>query len=228
MKKIYLKIIIGIPTYLILTMAVMFGLGGNWAWLPGWRFTILFIGMILSTLLILIKDPGLMKERMKSPYQKDQNMWDKILLTFTFIFFMGWLVIMPLDSQRFGWTQEFPLWIQIIGVVGFLLSIILLSATFKQNTYLAPVVKIQKERGHKVISTGLYGYIRHPMYAAIYLMVISSALLLSSMWGIYTSVALIITLTIRSILEEKMLAKNLEGYKEYMKKVKARFIPFIF
>jgi protein-S-isoprenylcysteine O-methyltransferase Ste14 len=98
----------------------------------------------------------------------------------------------------------------------------------RENTFAAPVVKMQKERGQKVISTGMYGIIRHPMYAGAVLLFISTPLLLGSIYGLAIGLLLIVTLATRSLGEEAMLRQELDGYSDYMNKVKWRIIPFVF
>ena len=102
----------------------------------------------------------------------------------------------------------------------------LMALTFKQNAYLVKVVKVQEKQ--KVVDTGLYAYVRHPMYSALFMLMFGGSILLESLYGIYTCIAIVIIMTIRAIFEEKKLKKELEGYDEYMKKVKSRFIPYIF
>ena len=135
---------------------------------------------------------------------------------------------MPLDARRFGWSPEFPLWIKIMGTLLFILAFIILFSALEENTFAAPVVKMQKERRQKVISTGLYGIVRHPMYLGGSLLFIGGALLLGSVYGLAMGLLLIIIIAVRSIGEEEMLRQELDGYNEYMKEVKWRLIPFVF
>jgi protein-S-isoprenylcysteine O-methyltransferase Ste14 len=108
------------------------------------------------------------------------------------------------------------------------LSFLLIFLTFKENSFAAPVVKLQKERGQKVISTGVYGIVRHPMYAGAIFLLLGPPLLMGSVCGVVLGIAMILMLAIRSISEEETLRQGLEGYDDYMKKVRWRMIPFIF
>ena len=101
-------------------------------------------------------------------------------------------------------------------------------SALKENTFAAPVIKMQKERGQKVISTGLYGIVRHPMYSGATLLFIAAPLLLGSLYGLAVGLLLIITIAVRSIGEEQMLRQELDGYNDYMRRVKWRLIPFVF
>jgi protein-S-isoprenylcysteine O-methyltransferase Ste14 len=204
-------------------------LSGDWHWTEGWVFSIIFCSLSFATLVYLyVKDPALLNERFGSPVQKDQKSWDKILLSFFLLGFLIWFGIMPLDAKRFNWSPEFPLWIKIGGTLLFILAFIVIFGALKANTFAAPVVKMQKERGHRVISTGLYGIVRHPMYSGAILLFIGGPLLLGSVYGLAIGLLLIITIAVRSLGEEEMLWRELDGYNEYMKKVKWRFIPFVF
>jgi protein-S-isoprenylcysteine O-methyltransferase Ste14 len=153
---------------------------------------------------------------------------DKFLLSFFFIDFLVWFAIMPLDAKRFGWSPAFPFWVKATGTVLLVLASVIVFEALKENTFAAPVVKMQKERGQHVISTGLYGIVRHPMYTGAVLMFIAGPLLLGSVFGLIMGLVLIVTIAVRSIGEETMLKQELEGYSDYMKKVKWRMIPFVF
>ena len=106
-------------------------------------------------------------------------------------------------------------------------SFYLFFLTFRENTYLSTVVRIQEDRGQTVISTGPYHYVRHPMYAGMLIFMVGTSLLLGSWHGILFGVIFILLLIRRTILEERTLLKELPGYKDYMAKVKYRFIPYV-
>jgi protein-S-isoprenylcysteine O-methyltransferase Ste14 len=215
--------------YLAFFPVILFVLAGDWRWIEGWIFSIIFLLMCFSTVLYLyFYDPALLKERFGSPIQPTQKSWDKVLLSVFVIDFLVWFAIMPLDARRFGWSPAFPLWLKAMGTVLLILSIVMMFEALRENTFAAPVVKMQKERGQKVISTGMYGVVRHPMYAGALLLFVAGPLLLGSVWGLIMAGVMIVTIAVRSIGEESMLKQELEGYSDYMKKVKWRMIPFVF
>lgn len=221
--------LIGAFFYLLLFPVILLFLAGDWRWTEGWLFSIIFYVMCSANLLYLhFKDPALLKERFGSPVQKEQKGWDKVVLLLFFLEFLVWFAIMPLDAHRFGWSPVFPLWTRITGVILLILAMVLLFEAMRENTFAAPVVKMQKERGQHVISTGMYGIVRHPMYAGAVLLFISAPLLLGSLYGLALGLLLIVTIAARSIGEEAMLRRELDGYSDYMKKVKWRIIPFVF
>lgn len=221
--------LIGSFIYLALFPVILFVLAGDWRWIEGWLFSIIFMTLCFATLLYLyFYDPALLEERFGSPFQPSQKGWDKVLLSLFFVDFLVWFAIMPLDAKRFHWSPTFPLWLKAIGTVLLALSIVLVFEALRENTFAAPVVKMQKERGQTVVSTGMYGVVRHPMYAGALLLFVAGPLLLGSVWGLIVSLILIVTIAVRSIGEEAMLKQELEGYSDYMRRVKWRMIPFVF
>ena len=222
------KLVVAI-CYLLVFPLILLYLGGDWRWLEGWLFSIIFLLICLVTLVYLyFYDPDLLNERFGSPFQEAQKPWDKVLLSFFFIDFLVWFAIMPLDARRFNWSPAFPFWLKLTGTALLAISGYILFGALKENTFAAPVVKMQKERGQKVISTGLYAIVRHPMYAGATLLFIAGPLLLGSVLGLGMGLVLIVTIAARSVGEEAMLKQELDGYGDYMKRVKWRMIPFVF
>lgn len=229
MDTVPLSKLIGSFFYLLFFSVILFFLAGDWRWLDGWVFSIIFLLMCYGTLVFLyFHDPALLKERFGSPIQQAQKPWDKVLLSLFFVEFIVWFAIMPLDARRFGWSPPFPPSIRGTGALLQIVSTYIVFAALKENTFAAPVVKMQKERGQKVISTGPYAMVRHPMYAGATLLFISAPLLLSSIYGLALSLLLIVTIGARSVGEEAMLKEELDGYRDYMRKVKWRMIPYVF
>ena len=221
--------VIGSLFYLLLFPVILFFLAGDWRWIEGWVYSVIFLLMSFGTLVYLyFHDPALLKERFGSPVQQTQKPWDKVLLLLFFVEFIVWFAMMPLDARRFGWSPPFPFWIRATGALLQIIATYFVFEALRENTFAAPVVKMQKERGQKVISTGLYGVVRHPMYAGATLLFISAPLLLGSIVGLVIGLVLILTIGARAVGEEAMLKEELEGYRAYMQKVKWRMIPFVF
>ena len=215
--------------YLAFFPLILFLLAGDWRWLEGWIFSAIFVGGSCATLLYLyFTDPALLNERYGSPVQKEQKAWDKVLLVLFFVEFLVWFVIMPLDAKRYAWTLPYSQGVRMAGMILLLAGFYILFAALRENTFAAPVVKMQKERGQHVISSGPYALVRHPMYAGALLLFISGPMLLSSNYGLALGLVLIVTIAIRSLGEEAMLKEELPGYCEYMQKVRWRMIPFVF
>ena len=137
--------------------------------------------------------------------------------------FIAWLVFMAWDAREHAFV--FPLWAQVLGVLGFVAGLYGGYLTFRENSYAAPVVKMQE--GHKVIDTGVYAYVRHPMYAGALLYLIGIPLLLGSWWGLAVTPFLILGIAWRAVHEEDMLRQELPGYADYAARVRYRFVPGI-
>ena len=216
-----------IITILIFPAVILF-LSGNWLWLEGWIFSLWFDAMVLSNVMYLyLKDPALLAERSKAPGSDNQKQWDKYLVIVIYFMALVWFIIMPLDAKRFGWSPLFPVWLKVLGGVALLPALYLIYQATVENTYLSTLVRIQTERNQHVISTGVYGFVRHPLYLGCLLMTLGAPLLLGSMYGFIIGVIAIIVLVGRIIGEENMLVNGLEGYEEYKKKVKYRLVPFV-
>jgi protein-S-isoprenylcysteine O-methyltransferase Ste14 len=197
------------------------------AWPAGWIFLGLFFGFFLAVNAWLFKhNPELLQERTRFLGTSDQRGWDKVLFPLLELLCLLWLIIMALDAVRFHWSQ-IPAWLRVSGAVILLCSFYLLWMVFWENSYLSPVVRIQKERAQTVISTGPYHYVRHPMYCAIIIFVAGTALLLGSWFGLLFGLILVVVLAWRAVLEERTLRQELPGYAAYMAQVKYRFIPYL-
>ncbi|MGZ3322898.1 MAG: methyltransferase family protein, partial [Xanthobacteraceae bacterium] len=157
-------------------------------------------------------------------FQAAQKTWDKVFMATVFVLWTGWLVLMALDAVRFGWSQM-PVWAQALGAVLIALCMYVACLTFRENSYAAPVVKIARERGHRVVSSGLYAYVRHPMYAGALLFFIGTPLLLGSWFGLAAAPMLVVVLAARAVMEERMLAEELPGYRDYATRVRYRLVP---
>jgi protein-S-isoprenylcysteine O-methyltransferase Ste14 len=168
-------------------------------------------------------DPGLLAERMRPPIQRGQPLADKLLMGAFIPLWFGWFVLMGFD-RRFGWSGV-PGALKILGAVLLCLGIWLSFEVLKENSYAATAVRVQKERGHKVVSTGPYAYVRHPMYASVLLIGAGTPLLLGSRWGLLAVPLFAVVFGFRAVMEERVLTAELEGYADYANRVRYRFVP---
>jgi protein-S-isoprenylcysteine O-methyltransferase Ste14 len=207
---------------LMITALPLFLAAGTLAWPAGWIYLILLYGWLFIGILLLLRyNPGLLAERINvSP--SNQKAWDKVFVLLLNVFFFTWLILMPLDAVRFHWS-EMPIFLQVVGAVAMVVSFILMSLVFRENSYLSATVRVQEERGQKVITTGPYHYVRHPMYAGGLFMFLGTPLLLGSWYGFLFLPALLV----RAVLEERTLRDELPGYDAYMAQVKYRLIPYV-
>lgn len=200
---------------------VLFISAGTFLWIEAWIYLLLFLTFFLVVVLYFSKhDPELLQKRAKPKFKEK---WDKIVMVLMGFGF-GPVLILPGFDKRFGWSNV-PLLVEIIGFVGFSLSLVFLFLVMKANTFLSKAVEIQE--GHKVITTGPYRIVRHPMYSAFILFMVSDCLALGSLYSLIPAAIGVVGLVIRTILEDKLLHEELEGYKEYAQKTKYRLIPLI-
>jgi protein-S-isoprenylcysteine O-methyltransferase Ste14 len=221
-----MKVWIGFARGILISALPLFAAAGTLLWPAAWAYLALVFGPgLLITLVLAKRDPALLEERMKPLVQKDQPLWDRILLSTFLALWLGWFVLMGLDA-RFGWLAM-AVWLQWIGAAGILLTMWIWFLIFRENTFLAPVVKIQKERGHKVISSGPYAIVRHPMYATALVFFAATALLLGSWYGLAGALLLAAWLVVRTALEDRELKRGLAGYTDYAARVRYRLVPLI-
>lgn len=214
--------------WLLACPAIILFLSGDWLWVEGWIFDVWFLAVCASTITYLLrKDPALLAERFKHPGTGNQKKWDAYFVVGLVIAFLAWLVIMPIDAKRYGWTPDFPLWSKVLGGMELAISFFFLYRSYTDNTFVSPLVRIQTERKQRVVSTGVYGLVRHPMYLGAIFMLTGAPILLGSQYGILMGGMISFLVAGRIIGEEKMLVEELEGYADYKKEVRYRLIPFV-
>jgi protein-S-isoprenylcysteine O-methyltransferase Ste14 len=207
--------------------AVLFTAAGTTQWPAGWAFLALFFGFVIAlTVWLLRYNPSLLTERMTGIGKSDQKTWDKVFFVLLNVLFITWLVVMPLDVVRFHWSNV-PAALQIVGALALVVSFYFFYRTFKENAYLSPAVRIQSDRGQHVVTTGPYHYVRHPMYAAATIFLVSTSLLLGSWLGVLAALALILAIAFRVTREEQTLSQELPGYADYMAQVRYRLVPHV-
>ncbi|ACV61457.1 Isoprenylcysteine carboxyl methyltransferase [Desulfofarcimen acetoxidans DSM 771] len=212
----------------LLFIAVILFLAGDWFWIEGWVFIVFWLTMTLSIGIYLsVNDPELLAERSKMPGSDNQKGWDKYYQSFAYVSLIAWVIIMPLDAKRYAWSPYFPVWLKAIGGVALLPSLYFLFQSVATNTFASTMVRIQTERKQHVISTGVYGFVRHPMYLGNLLMLVGTPLMLGSIYGLIIGLIGIFLMAVRIIGEERMLINELEGYEDYKKKIRYRLIPFV-
>jgi len=227
-KKLTAGQIIFTVFYLLLWPAIFLFLSGDWLWLEGWIFAFWFLVTTIGvTVYLYFKDPGLLAERYRRPGTGNQKSWDQLLFAGIMLAFLAWVAIIPLDGKRFRWTAHCPTILKSAGGIMLLLSTFFLFRAFTDNTFLSPLVRVQRERQQQLVTTGVYGFVRHPMYLGALLMMIGAPLLMGSYFGVGTGLLIILLMAIRTLGEEKMLMEEFEEYAAYKKKVPYRFIPFI-
>lgn len=218
---LFTKAILFLIVGMLFVAALVFLPAGTLAFANGWLLMgILFVPMSAMGAVMYLKAPELLKKRLS---HKEKQGEQKAVVSFSALMFMASFVVSGLDF-RFGWSAV-PGWLVALAAVLFLIGYGLYAEVLRENAYLSRVVEVQA--GQKVISTGLYGVVRHPMYSATLLMFLAMPVVLGSWWGLLIQLVYPVLIIIRLQAEERLLMQELDGYAEYRRKVRYRLIPWI-
>ena len=219
--KLLFSALIKVTLGILLVGALIFLPAGTLAFAKGWLLLgLLFIPMLIAGFVMLFKAPKLLAKRLDA---KEKQGDQKLVVAMSGLMFVAGFVVAGLD-YRYSWSRM-PMAVTVASSVLFLVAYGLYAEVLRENAYLSRTVKV--EEGQTVISTGLYGIIRHPMYAATILLFIMMPLVLGSWYAAIIFLAYPVLIVIRLSGEEKLLLKELPGYGQYREKVKYRIIPFI-
>ena len=220
-KKLFIEAISKFLLGVIFVGLLIFFPAGTISYVNGWIFMgILFVPMFFAGLVMMAKNPNLLRSRLNAKEkQKDQSLVVKLS---GLMFLLGFIIAGL--NYRFGW-YVLSLRSSIIAAIVFLLAYLLYAEVLRENAYLSRTIEVQENQ--KVIDTGLYGVVRHPMYSATILLFLSMPMVLGSIYSFIIFLVYPIIIAMRIKGEEEFLEKELEGYKEYKNKVKYRMIPFI-
>ncbi|MBV9653152.1 MAG: isoprenylcysteine carboxylmethyltransferase family protein [Acetobacteraceae bacterium] len=204
---------------------LLLGTAGDPRWLNGW----LLIGELAAFCYPLgfwlhRHDPALLAARLSPPFHRDQKTWDRVFMALAGLSFVAWMALMALDARRFAWSSM-PAWLQPAGVLLIAACLSVAWVTFRFNSFAAPQVRVQADRGQRVITDGPYRVVRHPMYAGAALLFIGAPLLLGSWWGLAVAPLLIAGTAARAVGEERVLRRELAGYDAYAQRVRYRLLP---
>jgi len=217
-KRKFLKLLVLFP---ILICVFLFLPAGSFKFWEAWVYSVaLFIPMVITVSYLIKKDPALLERRMKLKEKEKKQKF--IVKIFRLPFIIGFLI--PGFDYRFNWSEVSPVIIVLANVMVFL-GYYIVFLVFKENTYTSRIVEVEK--GQKVITTGPYAIVRHPMYAGSILMFLFTPLALGSWWALIVFIFLPLILIIRTLNEENVLSRDLPGYKEYCEKTRYRLIPYI-
>ena len=206
---------------------IIFGAAGTLSYTGGW----LYLGeMVAASIIFALNmtrvDPGLMRERLKPPVQKDQPLADKLILVPILLLIFAGMGFMAADCRALA-RSSMPPSVQWAGCGLLLAALLFMYWTMRTNSFAAPVVKIQKDRSQAVITTGPYAIVRHPLYFGALFYMAATSLVLGSWWGLLTVPVLALLFGIRIGVEEKTLRAGLGGYDDYARRVRWRLIPHI-
>lgn len=219
--KLFISAITKFLLGVILVGLLLFLPAGTLNWFGGWLFmAILFIPMFCAGVVMMIKNPGLLASRLDA---KEKRGKQSIVVKLSGLMFLCGFIVAGL-GVRFDWYR-LPTPVCIGGAVVFIVAYMLYAEVLRENTYLSRTIEVQE--GQKVIDTGLYGIVRHPMYSVTLLLFLSMPIVLGSVWAFLIFLVYPFIIAARLKDEEKFLEEELEGYREYKQKVKYRLIPFI-
>ncbi|HXB28308.1 MAG TPA: isoprenylcysteine carboxylmethyltransferase family protein [Puia sp.] len=211
--------------WLIVIMSLLFFLpAGTFNYWQAWVYLIIFgTSSLLITLFLMKKDVELLKRRIHAGAAAENERIQKIIQAFAQLIFIG-IMIIPGFDHRFAWS-DVPVYLEVTGDIFVALGFFIVFLVFKENTFTSAIIEIAENQ--KVISTGPYKFVRHPMYSGALLLLIFTPFALGSFWAFPFVIVMIIIIIYRLLDEEKFLSKNLDGYKSYCQKTRFRLIPRI-
>ena len=219
--KLFLSAIAKFALGVVLLGVLIFLPGGTLAYPQGWLLMgILFVPMFIAGLIMMAKNPNLLRSRLSA---KEKEREQSLVVKLSGLMFLVGFVLAGL-SFRYGWWM-LPRWVSIAGAVLFLGSYALYAEVLRENTWLSRTIEVQE--GQQVVSTGMYGVVRHPMYMATLVLFLSMPLVLGSALAFLVFLAYPAIIVKRLLNEEQVLARELPGYTEYLQKARWRLIPFI-
>lgn len=221
-KSLFIEAMAKVFAGVVMMGLLLFAPAGTLNYPEGWRLMgVLFIPMFLAGIVMMIKSPSLLRKRLSA---KEKLGEQKLVILLSGVMFIAAFVL-----AGFSFRYDFlllPKWISFVGCAAFLLAYVLYAFVLRENEFLSRTIEVQE--GQRVVDTGLYGVVRHPMYSATILLFLSMPLVLRSLLSLIVLLAYPAIIIKRLRSEENFLAQNLAGYAEYMKKVRWRLIPFIF
>lgn len=219
--KLFISAISKLVIGLVAMATLLFAPAGTLAFPGAWRLLmLLFIPMIIMGIALLILAPETLSRRLRS---KEERVKQKGVVALSGILFVASFILAGLDF-RFGWSS-LPHWVVWTSSIVFLLSYGMYAEVMRENVWLSRSIEVME--GQKVVSTGLYGIVRHPMYTATIAMFLAMPLLMGSWWAFLVMVPYVVAIVTRIKDEEILLTKELEGYQEYKEKVRWKLIPYI-
>ncbi len=210
--------------FILFLAALLFAPAGTLHYWQAWLFLIVFVALTIAIgVYFLLSDPALIERRMTVGPKAEQELTQKIIVTLMIAVFLL-LIILPGLDHRWHWSSA-PVWLVLLADLGVVASFLIFLVVMRQNSYAASTVRVEAEQ--PVVSTGLYGVIRHPMYVGALLTAICAPLALGSYWSLFALALLLPALIWRLLDEERFLKINLPGYADYCRHIRYRLIPFL-
>jgi len=219
------RIVVMLLLVLVVIPLLPIFISGRWDWWQAWIMAAVFLlSFIVSRILAARRTPDILKERANYGQHENTQPWDKWLSPLVAFGSVFVFLVAGLDA-RYHWSAGFSLPVELLGLVLLLAGYVIASYAFIVNAYFSGTVRIQAERGHKVVSSGPYGWVRHPGYMGSLVASLGMPLLLDSAWAFIPVVIFGVFFVIRTRLEDRFLQTNLQGYRKYAQKVRFRLLP---
>ena len=228
-RRLMVRSVVGVVVTTLVIGVLLFAAAGTLYWPRGWvLLAIFFAGSCIATVDLFRTNPALLTERLKAPIQKAQPLADKLVLSTMIAGFVVTLVLAPLDVFRLHLLPQPGQVLAIFGLAAFVAGWWITYGAMRQNAFAAPVVKLQEDRGQRVIDTGPYAIVRHPMYAGALVLMLAAPIALGSLAGLAAFALLATAIVLRLLDEERVLARELAGYDAYREKTRWRLVPGVF
>jgi protein-S-isoprenylcysteine O-methyltransferase Ste14 len=222
------KIVAGVVFNVAFYALLLFVPAGTLNWRRAWVFLAVTLAVMTAAVFSILPDSAdLFSQRAKGVIQKGQPLWDRVLVILLVVSFVGQIVFIPLDVFRFHLLPKPSGLVSLFGLALYVAGWWIMTLAMKVNPFAVPVVRLQEERHQRVIDTGVYAVVRHPMYAGFVPMVVGPALWLESYFAALVAIVPIAVLAVRSVFEERFLKRELKGYDAYTERVPYRLIPFV-
>ncbi len=222
---ISLRTIIQLLFFIVVIPFLPLLISRQWSWFEAWLYAFIgIIGFAISRVLVARRHPDLIAERARTLQHEDAKPWDKFLSPLVGLGGVVILIVIGLDALL-NWSPPFSVPVKILALFSILAGYALGSYALIENRFFSGVVRIQTDRGHHVVSSGPYRWIRHPGYAGALLTYLATPFFLDSTWALLPTMLITLGMIIRTRMEDKVLQEELAGYREYKKRVRYRLLP---
>jgi len=220
------KQILRFALFLFMSPVALFVAAGRLNWVMGWVCTGVSLGSaVVSRVIAARRNPELLAERGRALEAADVQGWDRLLLVLVgLVGPLATSIVAGLD-QRFGWPPQVPLALQLVALTLMILGSLLATWAMVENKFFSAVVRIQKDRGQTVVTTGPYRFVRHPGYAGGLIAYLAMPFMLDALWMLIPALVIVTGIIVRTSLEDKTLQEGLDGYEDYAQRVRYRLLP---
>lgn len=213
----------------LLVPLILLVCGGDLGWWQAWLFSLIAVVVgLVGRVRAEQRHPGILAERARFGKSVGAKKWDKVLAPIMVVSLTFALVVVAGLDHRFGWSSAFPFWLNLLGLVLITVGYAFAGWALVENRFFSSVVRIQTDRGHTVCDTGPYRFVRHPGYAGSIPPLIGIVFGLDSSWTLIPAAIGLVTIIVRTALEDRTLQRELPGYKDYAQRVRYRLIPWIY